>query len=72
MFSANKFAVVSYLIFISRTNSCSAELSIKKFYNLGARRKKKKKKKKKHTQKKKKKQKKERKLEHDGPDHRPQ
>ena len=37
MFSKKEFAIVSYLIFISMKNSCSAELSMKKFYNRGAR-----------------------------------
>ena len=36
MFSKKELAVVSNSRFISRKNPCSAELSMKKFYNLGA------------------------------------
>ena len=36
MLSKKEFAIVSNLRFISKINLCSAELSMKKFYNLGA------------------------------------
>ena len=37
MFSRKEFGIVSYLRFVSMKISCSAELSMKKFYNLWAR-----------------------------------